>query len=152
MEIKWKYISFDGLTAEELYDILQLRSMVFVVEQDCVYQDIDGKDGKAGHLIGTYDGKIIAYSRIFRAGDYFSEPAIGRVVVHPEYRRYGIGGDMMRRALDIIKETMKDCNSVRISAQMYLMDFYSALGFVPEGDEYLEDGIPHRNMLYSIRR
>ncbi len=152
MKIKWKYKSFDELKTEELYEILRLRSMVFVVEQDCVYQDIDGKDRKAGHLIGTFDGNIIAYSRIFRAGDYFAEPAIGRVVVHPEYRRKRIGDDMMRRALDIIKETMKDCNSVRISAQMYLMDFYSALGFVPEGAEYLEDGIPHRNMLYQILR
>jgi ElaA protein len=86
MEIQWKIKRFEALSVAELYSVLQLRSEVFVVEQNCVYQDIDGKDVKALHLIGEYDAKIVAYARLFKSGDYFENASIGRVVIAANYR------------------------------------------------------------------
>ena len=136
---------FEEFTIDELYDILQLRSEVFVVEQDCVYQDIDGKDRKALHVIGTKGGKVVAYTRIFDAGDYFEKASIGRVVVSKEARAYGYGHDMMKASIAAIQEHY-DTTSIKISAQTYLRKFYESHGFVKVGEEYLEDGIPHIGM------
>lgn len=146
MEITIKY--FKELSKEELYELLQLRSEVFVVEQDCVYQDIDGKDNKALHIIGRIKDKIVAYTRCFPPGIYFEEAAIGRVVVEKSQRKFGLGHDIMKASIEAIKYHFND-NTIKLSAQTYLVKFYRAHGFNPIGEEYLEDGIPHVAMLRS---
>lgn len=138
--------TFDQLTTEELYQILRLRSAVFVVEQDCVYQDVDNKDQKALHVVGVKDGEIVAYTRIFKPGDYFENVSIGRVVVAQDQRKYGLGKQIMQASLNAIKERFSN-KPIEISAQSYLLKFYTELGFNAFGEEYLEDGIPHRRML-----
>ncbi len=138
--------TFDELTTQELYEILRLRSEVFVVEQDCVYQDIDGKDERALHIIGTKQGDIVAYARIFKAGDYSEEASIGRVVVQKEQRKYGYGKDIMKDSIRVVRERFNE-SIIRVSAQLYLERFYHELGFEQVGDGYLEDGIPHIGML-----
>jgi ElaA protein len=137
---------FNELSPQELYAILQLRSAVFVVEQDCVYQDLDGKDEKAIHLLGFKNGKIIAYTRIFKSGDYFEEASIGRVVVAKEARQHKFGYDIMNASIDYIKNELKQ-SVIKISAQAYLKRFYNSFGFKEIGEEYLEDDIPHIAML-----
>lgn len=146
MEILIKY--FEELTLHELYEILQLRSEVFVVEQKCIYQDIDGKDHKALHCIGKVDGKIIAYTRCFAPGIYFDEAAIGRVVVSEDQRKFKLGHHIMKASIDIIKTKYKT-ETIKLSAQTYLIDFYETHGFKQVGAGYLEDGIPHVAMLRS---
>lgn len=138
--------SFNELSTEELYQILRLRSEVFVVEQDCVYQDMDNKDQKALHVIGVKEGEVIAYTRVFKPGDYFDNVSIGRVVVSKEQRKYGLGKQIMLASLAAIDEKFPN-KPVEISAQSYLLKFYMDLGFSPFGEEYLEDGIPHTRML-----
>ncbi|MBD0779736.1 GNAT family N-acetyltransferase [Maribacter sp. ANRC-HE7] len=138
--------NFEALSLEELYGILQLRSEVFVVEQDCVYQDLDGKDQKALHIIGTKDNTIVAYTRVFKPGDYFTEASIGRVVVKESERKYGYGNEIMMASIKAIQEHFNE-TTIKISAQTYLNKFYSSLGFKEIGDGYLEDGIPHIGML-----
>ena len=137
---------FNDLSNFELYEILQLRSEVFVVEQDCVYQDIDGNDQKALHIIGTIENKIIAYTRCFRPGDYFREASIGRVVVKESQRKFKRGNQIMNNSIKAIKDHYKT-NTIKISAQCYLNKFYTNLQFKPIGEKYLEDGIPHIKML-----
>lgn len=146
MEIQFKISSFKELSAEELYQILQLRSEVFVVEQNCVYQDIDGKDRKAIHVIGEYDGKIVAYTRIFKPGDYFENASIGRVVVDANYRDRKWGHDLIRESISALQLHFGEI-PITISAQLYLQKFYEAHGFIVVGETYLEDGIPHIEML-----
>lgn len=138
--------TFNQLTTEELYQILRLRSEVFVVEQDCVYQDVDNKDQKALHIIGTKNGEIVAYTRIFKPGDYFNNVSIGRVVVSQDQRKYGLGKRIMQASLAAIDQRFPN-QPIEISAQSYLLKFYTELGFKVTGEEYLEDGIPHRRML-----
>lgn len=138
--------TFTELTKEELYDILQLRSEVFVVEQDCVYQDIDYKDQKAMHVIGYKNNKVVAYTRIFKSGDYFKKASIGRVVVKKSERKYGYGHVIMKHSINIIKTNFNE-TIIKISAQKYLKDFYQSHGFILVGEEYLEDGIPHIGMV-----
>ncbi|MCA0958679.1 GNAT family N-acetyltransferase [Muricauda ruestringensis] len=144
MEVAIK--TFNQLTTEELYQILRLRSEVFVVEQDCVYQDVDNKDQKALHIIGTKNGEIVAYTRIFKPGDYFDNVSIGRVVVSQDQRKYGLGKQIMQASLAAIDQRFPN-QPIEISAQSYLLKFYMELGFKVTGEEYLEDGIPHRRML-----
>ena len=134
--------SFSELTATELYAILQLRSEVFVVEQDCVYQDIDYKDQKSLHILGYKNDKLIAYTRIFKPGDYFKQASIGRVVVEINERKFGYGHVIMKHSIKAIKEYFKE-NTIKISAQTYLKNFYESHGFIQKGEEYLEDNIPH---------
>ncbi|MFK5957511.1 MAG: GNAT family N-acetyltransferase [Lutibacter sp.] len=138
--------SFSELTTNELYAILQLRSEVFVVEQDCVYQDVDGKDQKALHVIGVKNNKIIAYTRIFKPGDYFTKASIGRVVVAKKEREFGYGHVIIKHSIKAIKKYFNE-TSIKISAQTYLKKFYESHGFLKIGEEYLEDGIPHIGML-----
>lgn len=144
IEIKVK--SFQELTPQELYDLLQLRSEVFVVEQDCVYQDIDGKDQKALHVIGYKNETIAAYTRIFKPGYYFNEASIGRVVVKASERHHQYGYDIMKASIKAIK-THYEVSRIKISAQTYLKRFYNNLEFFEVGEEYLEDGIPHIGMI-----
>ncbi|MCF6131422.1 GNAT family N-acetyltransferase [Flavobacterium wongokense] len=148
MGLKWKIKRFEALSVAELYDLLQLRSEVFVVEQNCVYQDIDGKDGKALHLIGEDDGKVVAYSRLFKPKDYFEEASIGRVVVKETYRDKKIGHILMKEAIDAVKNEFGE-TKITISAQLYLKKFYESHGFVQTSETYLEDDIPHIEMKRS---
>ncbi|MCB0371407.1 MAG: GNAT family N-acetyltransferase [Muricauda sp.] len=138
--------NFGELSTTELYQILRLRSEVFVVEQDCVYLDLDNKDQKALHVVGFKNGNVVAYTRIFKPGDYFEHASIGRVVVAQDQRKYGFGKDIMKASISVVEERFPE-TPIEISAQSYLIKFYSELGFVPFGDEYLEDGIPHTRML-----
>ncbi len=122
MKLTFKIKRFNELSLTELYNVLQLRSEVFVVEQNCVYQDIDGKDQKAFHLIGTFDDEIVAYVRIFKPGDYFEEASIGRVVVKQTYRNKKWGYDLMQEAIAVTKSELNETN-ITISAQLYLKKF-----------------------------
>jgi len=141
--------NFQDLSNTEIYQILRLRSEVFVVEQECIYQDIDNKDKKAVHIFLKEKNEIIAYSRVFKEKEYFENPSIGRVVVANKRRMYGIGKKIMNISIDYIKQNIK-AKSIEISAQKYLKKFYSNLGFIQEGDEYLEDNIPHLRMFLII--
>lgn len=138
--------TFSELSTLQLYAILQLRSEVFVVEQDCVYQDIDDKDQKALHVIGIKNDKVVAYTRIFKPGDYFTEASIGRVVVAKSERSFGYGYQIMEDSIRTIKNIFNQ-TAIKVSAQLYLNKFYSSLGFQQAGDTYLEDGIPHIAMI-----
>ncbi len=145
---KWQIKQFNELSTRELYQILQLRNEVFVVEQNCVYQDADGKDYVAYHLFLEKDNQIIAYARLFKSGAYFDKASIGRVVVHPDYRKQNLGQKLMQKALRFMTETLKEA-TIEISAQTYLLKFYNDLGFKEKGEVYLEDGLPHIRMIYG---
>ena len=140
--------TFNELSPQDIYGILQLRSEVFVVEQNCIYQDIDDKDQYALHLLLKKDNYLIGYSRIFKAGDYFKEASIGRVLVKKQDRNNRHGSLLIELSIKAIKDHFKE-NTVKISAQTYLKKFYNELGFDPIGEEYLEDGIPHIAMLLN---
>ena len=137
---------FNELSTHELYAVLQLRAEVFVVEQDCVYQDLDNKDLDAYHMLGVLDTKIVAYTRIFKPGDYFLESSIGRIVVKKEFRKFQFGYQLVVNSIQFIENNLQQ-NKILISAQSYLSKFYNSLGFTQVGEEYLEDGIPHIKML-----
>lgn len=136
---------FAALSAGELYQILQLREEVFVVEQNCVYQDIDGKDAKAIHVLGIHEGVIVAYARLFKPGDYFDASSIGRVVVAQKFRDRKWGHDLMRASIAAIASEFGETQIV-ISAQLYLQRFYESHGFAAISETYLEDDIPHIRM------
>lgn len=140
--------TFEELTKLELYKILQLRAEVFVVEQDCVYQDVDGKDEKALHVFGLKNNDIVAYTRIFKTGDYFDKASIGRVVVKATQRKFGYGHDLIKASIKAIEDFYNE-TAIVISAQVYLKKFYESHQFVQVGTSYLEDGIPHIKMIKS---
>ncbi len=144
--LHWTLKKFDELTSRELYAILQLRSEVFVVEQNCVYQDMDGKDLKAWHLMGyepdKHGEKLLAHTRLLPKGISYAEASIGRVVSSPAVRGQGIGRELMLKSIESIY-TLYGKGPIRIGAQLYLKSFYASLGFIPEGEIYLEDNIPH---------
>jgi len=149
MPIIWKTKTFYELSTQELYQILRLRSEVFVVEQNCVYQDIDNKDQKALHLFGIVEGKIIAYSRLFKPGDYFEFSSIGRVVVDEKFRDKNFGHELIDQSILEINNRFKAQN-ITISAQLYLKKFYEFHGFITTSEMYLEDDIPHIEMKITI--
>ena len=145
--LHWETRPFDALTVSALYDVLALRQLVFVVEQRCIYNDCDEKDKVALHLLGKDDaGELVAYARLLPAGTSFTEPAIGRVVTHPDVRRTGAGRALMTKAIDEARVAFGR-RRIRIGAQRYLTRFYESLGFAAVGPEYDEDGIPHIEML-----
>ena len=141
--------NFSELDNNEIYEILKLRSEVFVVEQKCIYQDLDNKDQKAIHLLLKKNNEIIAYTRIFKSGEYYKNPSIGRVVVCKKERGKDFGKKVMRKSINYIKENIEG-NKIELSAQKYLDKFYRELGFYVEGEEYLEDGIPHQRMFFDL--
>lgn len=145
MELNFKLKKYSQLTIQELYDILQLRSEVFVVEQDCVYQDIDGKDEKALHLFAYKNAVMVAYARLFGPGDYFKEASIGRVIIKESERKFGYGHQLMKAANDAV-EVHFNTSKIHLSAQQYLVNFYNTHGYKEVGEGYLEDGIPHIGM------
>jgi ElaA protein len=149
MNITWIYKNFDELTIRELYAILQLRSEVFVVEQHCVYQDIDNKDPKSFHLM-AFDGDVlVAYSRVLPPGLSFKETSIGRVITNANYRGKGIGITLIEKAITNAISTFAS-KEIKIGAQLYLKKFYEQFGFVQTSEMYLEDEIEHIDMLLSI--
>jgi ElaA protein len=142
----WILKPFIELTPEELYSILQLRNEVFVVEQNCPYQDCDNKDLYAWHLMGKKENKLLAYSRLLAPGISYSESSIGRVVSSPATRKTGMGKKLMHESIQQIRNLFQT-DTIRIGAQLYLKAFYESFGFVQNGDIYLEDNIPHIIML-----
>ncbi|MGH4122416.1 MAG: GNAT family N-acetyltransferase [Clostridium sp.] len=146
--MKWEIKKFKELSGEEVYEILKLRSEVFVIEQQCIYEECDGKDKKSYHLFAREDGEILVYLRILEKGVTYNEISIGRVLTDKKYRGKGLAKQMMLRAIGFIENNLNE-KTIRISAQEYLLNFYSSLGFVGVSDVYLEDDIPHVEMLYK---
>lgn len=145
-EMVWKIKSFEKLAIKELYAILKIRQEVFIVEQTCYYLDADGYDEKAIHIWGEKDEEIVAYCRIFEPKIKYPESSLGRVLTNPSYRNLKLGKVLLKIALNTIEVKFNTPN-VRISAQDYLLRFYSEFGFISTGVEYLEDDIPHTEML-----
>lgn len=147
--IEWKYKHFDELTNTELYSILSLRNKVFVVEQNCIYDDTDDKDLQCWHLSAWQKSNLVAYARVLPAGISFPESSIGRVITNHSHRKNGLGKELMKRAIEKIQTGFNE-KKIRIGAQCYLVKFYNQLGFVVDSEEYLEDGIPHVEMLMTF--
>jgi ElaA protein len=133
MNIYWVVKKFEELTVFELYGLLRLREQVFIIEQNCIYPDLDNNE-------------VVAYSRIFRPGDYFDSASIGRVVTSNNYRNQKLGFKLMQKSIEEVKNKY-DQDFITISAQYYLLEFYKSLGFAPIGETYLEDDIPHIRMI-----
>jgi len=147
MTLHWTTKPFAALTTADLYTLLQLRSEVFVVEQACAFQDLDGHDQAAYHLLGyTEAGELAAYARLFAAGRSYAQASIGRVVTAPRHRRAGLGRQLLSQAIAQCDELF-GAQPIKIGAQLYLKAFYESFGFVQQGEGYLEDGIPHIYML-----
>jgi ElaA protein len=145
MALEWQIKSFETLSVTELYDILRLRSEIFVVEQNCVYLDMDNKDQKALHLFGTFEGKIVAHARLFKPGISFVHASIGRVTVDAKHREKKWGHELMRQAIAGVLHHYGE-TEITIGAQLYLKKFYESHGFVQTSEMYLEDDIPHIQM------
>jgi ElaA protein len=146
LNMQWKLKKYDDLNIDELYAILQLRSIVFVVEQNCAYLDMDQKDQQSWHLMGWKEEALVAYTRLLPPGLAFEEASIGRVVTSPSIRRSGIGRILMQKSIEQCHELFGN-GPIQIGAQRYLEAFYQSLGFEISGSPYLEDGIPHIHMI-----
>lgn len=146
MNLIWTYKHFDELSKLELYTILRLRSEVFIIEQHCNYQDIDGKDLKCHHLMAWDGDELAAYTRIVPPGLSFAEASIGRVLTSSKYRGMGVGITLMQKSIEKVYETYGK-QPIRIGAQLYLQKFYESFGFVQCSEMYLEDEIPHICMI-----
>lgn len=147
MTIRWHCLPFDAFPILILYDVLRLRSEVFVVEQNCAFQDIDRQDVDASHLMGYNEaGELVAYARLFDAGKCYEQASIGRVIVAQPYRSYGVGRELMRQALTH-SDTLFGLQPNKIGAQQHLEAFYNTFGYEQCGAMYVEDGIPHIPML-----
>jgi ElaA protein len=146
--ITWTCKPFNELTPHELYAILRLRNEVFVVEQNCVFQDADNKDQPSHHLMGWQQSVLVAYTRLVPPGAAYAEPSIGRVVTAITARGSGIGRELMQESITACRKLFGN-GPIRIGAQLYLKQFYGSLGFVPTGGIYPEDGIEHIQMLLS---
>ena len=149
MTVRWACQAFDELSPAELYALLRLRSEVFVVEQNCVFLDLDNSDQDAWHLLGwdaAEPSRLLAYARCFGPGLKFAEASIGRVITAPSARGTGLGHVLMRQALSALQTQLGDL-PIRIGAQAHLQAFYEQHGFARSGEPYLEDGIPHIEML-----
>ena len=144
--MEWTIKQFQDLTLDELYAILYLRTAVFVVEQACPYQEVDNKDQESYHLLGQDNGDIVAYARLLPPGVSFPQASIGRVLVAPSHRGQGLGQQLMARSLAFLVEELGQ-KRIQLSGQTYLEDFYKSFGFQAVSDMYLEDDIPHKDML-----
>lgn len=145
--MNWNIKKFNQFKVEEIYKILALRNKVFIVEQECAYLDCDDKDLKSYHLFSEENGEVVAYLRILEKGVSYDEISIGRVAVKKDYRGKGISREMMLKAIEFIENNLKE-ETIKIQAQVYLLNFYSSLGFKAVSEEYLEDNIPHIDMIY----
>jgi ElaA protein len=146
MKIQWQIKPFEALSIHELYDILKIRSEIFVVEQNCVYLDLDGKDKYALHLFGSFEDNIVAHARLFKPGISFDNASIGRVVVSVAHRDKKWGHELMREAIAAIAQHYNEIK-ITIGAQLYLKKFYESHGFIQSSAMYLEDDIPHIEMI-----
>ena len=148
--IKFHVKKYEDLNLDELHDLFALRSEIFVVEQNCVYQDIDGKDKDALHVLGKNENEIVAYARIFVRGESYSDfTSIGRVLVKKKSRGKSLGHELMAFCVKYLETNNSKC-SIKISAQTHLEKFYYKHGFRKQGESYLEDGIPHIEMLKEV--
>jgi ElaA protein len=146
---EWRLVAFEDLRVSQLYEALRLRSEVFVVEQQCIFQDMDGDDLKAMHLLGVQDGELLAYARCFEAGVTFPEASFGRVLTRQSARGQGLGHVLIEQAISAISQVWGP-QAIRIGAQLPLTRFYAKHGFVETGVHYLEDGIAHMEMLRPV--
>jgi ElaA protein len=148
--LSWHAIPFGNLTTLQLYAITALREQVFVVEQNCPFLDADGLDINAIHLMGIDPDskKLCAYLRVLAPGTYYQEASIGRVLTHPEKRGLGLGRILMEKGISLTIQ-LYPLADIRIAAQVYLLDFYSSLGFTAIGEPYILDGLMHQDMLRS---
>jgi ElaA protein len=145
-QIRWQWCRLEALSPTQLYALFAAREAVFVVEQACAYQELDGLDLEAEHLIGWVGVEVVAYLRLLAPGVKYAEPSLGRVLTTKSSRSAGIGRELMRRGLAYL-DARQPCDDVRISAQVYLERFYVEFGFLPVSEPYLEDAIPHLEML-----
>ena len=145
----WYIKKFEQLSLDELYDILKMRSEIFVVEQECVYLDVDGKDKDVFHLFLKENNKILAYCRILPRGIAYEEASIGRVIVNRNFRKEKLGETLITKAISYLKDVLKE-KEIKIQAQAYLRSFYKKFGFQEISEEYLEDGIPHIDMKMKL--
>lgn len=148
MDIIWKIKEFEELSNFELYQILQLRINVFMLEQECLYPECDNKDLKGKHLMGYLNNQLVAYARLLPPGVSYCDASIGRVVVHPQCRHLKLGNALMSKAIAQVREDFPN-EDIRISAQAHLQGFYERVGFERVSEEYLEDNIPHVEMLFE---
>lgn len=144
-KLVWNLKSFEELTRDELYKIIRARLEVFVIEQNCSYLDTDNYDQKALHLWAEYEGEVMAYCRLFDVGIKYEETSIGRVLTTQKARGLNIGRELVGNAVQIIENVYKT-SKIRISAQDYLLKFYSEFGFIATDKKYLEDNLPHTEM------
>ena len=144
--VTWTVSAFAELDARDVHDVLRLRQDVFIIEQDCIFHEIDGRDPLALHLLGRRDGRLVAYARIFAPGILGPEASIGRIATDPSVRGTGLGHALFREALGITERIAPDA-PIRLAAQAHLERFYGAYGFVGIGDRYMDDGIVHLDML-----
>jgi len=142
------YKSFSKISAEHLYALLKLRQDVFIIEQDCIYNDLDGLDQDSSHLLGFVDEELAMYARIVPAGIKFDEVSIGRIVVNPKHRNLGLGKALVKKSLHLLKKSGE--RNVRIEAQAHLENFYQSMGFTKTSSEYEVDSIPHIQMLCML--
>lgn len=142
----WRFKTFNELSPQELYKIMQLRIQVFIIEQKCIFQDADNKDEGCLHLMGFDNENLVAYTRLVPPGYIYEQASIGRVVTSPLYRDKGIGKELMQRSIETCRQQFGD-GSIKIGAQYYLLQFYSSFGFKVISDIYLEDGIEHVYMI-----
>lgn len=146
-DIRWTLKSFNELTTNDLYKLLQQRQDVFILEQECKYPDLDDKDQITLHLMGWIDNELVAYARIFPPKTIFEEDAsFGRVLIHQKYRRFNYGKELVQKLIDVI-QTEFNTSSICIEAQYYLLDFYNNFGFKAYGDTFLDAGVKHIMML-----
>ena len=146
MQIQWHLKKFELLTPYQLYSILQLRNEVFVVEQNCVFQDADDKDQNSYHLMGFDNDRLVAYTRLVPPGEIYPEASVGRVVTSPKVRKSGAARELMKQSIDEVYNLF-GIRPIKIGAQLYLKKFYESLGFQQIGEVYLEDGIEHIYMI-----
>ncbi|PHQ82477.1 MAG: GNAT family N-acetyltransferase [Coxiella sp. (in: Bacteria)] len=150
MQLNWSVKPFETLTVDALYALLRLRQDVFMLEQECLYPELDGKDEKAMHLMGEADGTLVSYARLFAPGDYFSDNAsFGRVVTSLQMRGKGLGKQLTKQCIDQCQQLWPG-KTIEISGQEYLNKFYCGFGFEPHGEVYLEDDIDHRRFFLRV--
>ena len=150
MKLEFKWSRLESFTALELYQIIKARESVFVVEQNCPYQETDDLDPYAWHLYALVNGELAAYARVIEPGIKNGQPSIGRVMTIKKFRGLGIGHALMEEAIKFTEQTYPE-NDIKISAQVYLQKFYKSLGFHASGEPYDEDGISHIDMIKSVK-
>ncbi|WP_227396460.1 GNAT family N-acetyltransferase [Jeotgalibacillus aurantiacus] len=148
--MNWELKRFDELNTRELYNILQARNAIFVVEQECAYHEIDGHDPDCWHLSLKIDGELAAYSRLLERGVKYDIASIGRIIVPEKFRGNGLARLLVQRSIDIMVNDWKE-KEIKLQAQTYLRDFYESFGFEATSEEYLDDGIPHVDMVMTIK-